>query len=157
MILTARPTSRPRPAGRGLVLLVLVVLAGLLGMHALSPAQGAVRQGATDTVQAGQPSGPGHHGHQAAAGHHGAAQPSEARHATDETLSCSHSPGSGGHLQHADATCSAAGVSAPYSPPALAAALADLPVTAAAVGTPPASTVSGRAPPDLAELQLLRI
>ncbi|WP_406858883.1 DUF6153 family protein [Streptomyces sp. HUAS MG47] len=150
MTFADRPTS-PRPAGRGLVLLVLVVLTGLLGMHALSPAQGAVRQATTGAVQAG------HHG-QPPSGHvsQHSNHASRAPHSAPETLGCSHDSG-GGHAEHADATCAAAGVSASYAPPALAAALTDLSVTAATVGTPPASTVSGRAPPDLAELQLLRI
>ncbi|WP_418955294.1 DUF6153 family protein [Streptomyces tritici] len=151
-------TTRRRPAGRGLALLVLVVLAGLLGMHALSPAQGAVRQGGGGAVQAA-----GHHvqaaGHHAQnAGHHGHGAPT-AHASTDsgETHGCSHGAGSSGHLEHADATCAAAGVSASYAPPALSPALVDAPAPSALAAVAPRSTAAGRAPPDLAELQLLRI
>ncbi len=70
---------------------------------------------------------------------------------------CSHADGGSGHLVHADGTCAAASIGSAYAPPALAAVLPD---ALSAAGVPiaaPASAVQGRAPPDLSELQLLRI
>lgn len=127
------------PSGRGSVLLVLLVLAGILGMHALGPAPAVA------------PTAQGHH---AAAGAHGtAAGASAAVRAGD----CSHSEDGTGHLSHADATCAAAGVAAAYAPPALTEALAGLAPSSATAPGAPASVARDRAPPDLAELQLLRI
>ena len=145
MTFAHRPTSR-RPVGRGFVLLVMVVLAGLLGMHALAPAQASVQASV-------QRAGAGHMGAQHAETGHGMTAGTP-----DEDPGCSHTSGGGGHLEHADATCAAAGVSDSYAPPALTSAGLDQPpVTASAAGAVATSTVSGRAPPDLAELQLLRI
>jgi hypothetical protein len=123
-----------RPAGRGLLLLVLLVLAGVLGMHGLAPgpvpASGA--------------------GHVTAVTHHevSAAGPGE---------DCSHTAGSTGHAEHADTTCAAGGVSSAYTPPALTAAPGAREGADAAAGAPPEAAAGGRAPPDLSELQLLRI
>ncbi|MEU6388096.1 DUF6153 family protein [Streptomyces sp. NPDC046939] len=128
-----------RPAGRGVVLLVLAVLAGVLAMHGLAPGPTPMR-----AAQAG--------------GGHGAAMPHE-RAAQAAAGPCAHgADGSGsGHAHHADATCAAAGVVGPYAPPPPASTPGLPPVvpvlSAGAAGTP----ASGRAPPDLAELQLLRI
>ncbi|MEV8311934.1 DUF6153 family protein [Streptomyces flavidovirens] len=66
-------------------------------------------------------------------------------------------PRGGLRLDHADATCAAAGVGAPYAPPALGAALDAGPVSVAVPGSAAGTFESGRAPPDLAELQLLRM
>ncbi|WP_328727521.1 DUF6153 family protein [Streptomyces sp. NBC_00259] len=69
---------------------------------------------------------------------------------------CAHAAGGAGHLDHADATCAAAGTGSAYTPPALVSAVLDAPPassTAAAARDSP----DGRAPPDLSELQLLRI
>ncbi|MEU0672590.1 DUF6153 family protein [Streptomyces sp. NPDC006172] len=133
--MTVRSLSCSRPAGRLFALLVLAVLAGVLGMHALPP-------GGAPTAHAG--AGHGMVTAAPAGDHHGAGD-------------CSRTAGSSDHLDHADATCAAAGVGAPYTPPALIAALMDAPVAPTQVGAAPASAVSGRAPPDLSELQLLRI
>ncbi|MFF0461365.1 DUF6153 family protein [Streptomyces mexicanus] len=134
-------------------LLVLAVLAGLLGMHALSPG--------------GMPS-VGQHGAMAPmSGHHGAAQPEAARavhHAAPVHRAgdiCRHlsDPDPGGPaMRHAGGTCTAAGTSTGYVPPALLPAPAGPARPAQPARTAPAArAVDGRAPPDLAELQLLRI
>lgn len=131
------PTSR-RPVGRGFVLLVLAVLAGVLAMHGLGSKP--------------MPAAASHPGQ----GRHAVAVPhEEATHQADGN--CSHSAGGSEHLDHADATCAAAGVGSPYAPPPLIAAM-DAPLPAAVLlGVVPASAEGGRAPPDLSELQLLRI
>ncbi|MEU4133574.1 DUF6153 family protein [Streptomyces wuyuanensis] len=157
--MTRRTTSHARPAGRGLALLVLAVLAGVLGMHALTPsgvpgsraqAHGAVASVHTSPVGAA----PVH----ASPVH---ASPVHGRTVHDPSVpeagpGCSHTDGGADHLGHADGTCAAAGVGSPYAPPEPAPALGAPPSVATPSGagrTPP----SGRAPPDLAELQLLRI
>ncbi|MEN8651534.1 DUF6153 family protein [Streptomyces sp. 21So2-11] len=135
VIFAAEPSSR-RPVGRGFALLVLAVLAGVLAMHGLSPGPVSVATPAaagghtTVTVQ-----GTGHQGGE----------------------SCSHTAGGSGHLDHADATCAATGIGAPYTPPALAPALDVAPLAAAPPGRAAEATEVERAPPDLAKLQLLRI
>ncbi|MFH9818230.1 DUF6153 family protein [Streptomyces sp. NPDC017230] len=134
--MTSSTTSSGRPAGRVLVLLVMAVLSGVLGMHALGPGGAPpAHDGTGHTMVTAR----------AQAGHHASA-------------GCSHTAGGSGHLEHADATCAAAGIGSPYVPPALTAALAD----ASTAHLPGESTSaswpeSGRAPPDLSELQLLRI
>ncbi|MET9963084.1 DUF6153 family protein [Streptomyces sp. NPDC006326] len=132
MTSAAPPTSR-RPAGRGFVLLVLAVLAGVLGMHGLAP-------GAPPTAHP-------HRVHAVVHAAHGVAE------------DCAHPPAGDGsrHLEHADGTCAAAGIGSPYAPPALTAAPAHTPAGAAPPAGPHRATDRGRAPPDLAELQLLRI
>ncbi|MDR6974133.1 hypothetical protein J2X68_000811 [Streptomyces sp. 3330] len=125
--------ARP-PVWRWRALLVLGLLAGLLAMHALAPGGGAVHEQA----------GPGHMTAVSVSAH-------------DD---CAGSGGGcgGGHLHHADPTCVAASVSgAPVLP-----ALVPDPVTAsvrADAVRPYAADApdSARAPPSLAELQLLRI
>ncbi|MFF1275101.1 DUF6153 family protein [Streptomyces marokkonensis] len=135
--MTARAQLQPArsPAGRMRVLLVLGLLAGLLGMHALSPG-GVV----------------------AADAHHSSFASAHAVAATGSDEYVCHGDSGHGHAQHADATCAAGAVG---TGPVLSAPLSD------AVGTlPPADSVrgvfatapdGGRAPPTLAELQLLRI
>ncbi|MEU6865570.1 DUF6153 family protein [Streptomyces sp. NPDC046876] len=142
MTFAAQPTSR-RPAGRGFVLLVLVVLAGVLGMHALSPGP----------ASAAAPSSA------SAAAHHGAhaASASSASEHDEGDEGCAHPDGGSGHLEHADGTCAAAGTVTAYAPPALTAALVEATALPPLAGTAPRSALNGRAPPDLAELQLLRI
>ncbi|MFE1898406.1 DUF6153 family protein [Streptomyces yangpuensis] len=135
---TCRPTHRrPSARGTGLLVLVLAVLTGILGMHALGPAP----------ARAAVPAG----AHHATAGHHGT--PAAGRTGDD----CSHPTGGTGHSQHADATCAATGVASAYAPPALAEALGGLPAVSPADAAEPVAAVGARAPPDLAELQLLRI
>ncbi|MBB6438758.1 DUF6153 family protein [Streptomyces candidus] len=136
MTSTMQPSSR-RPVGRGFVLLVLAVLAGVLAMHGLGPGLGPAKASA------------------AAGGHVMATVHEES---TPQAVgACSHTDGKQGHMDHADATCAAAGIGAAYAPPILAAALDAVPAPMA----PSRSTAwfpdSGRAPPDLSELQLLRI
>jgi hypothetical protein len=139
MTCTSQQTSR-RPAGRGLLLLVLAVLAGVLAMHGLAPGGGPA----------------GHVGSQA---QHSSVMTEDAVvHETGQD--CVHARGAGaeGHMNHADATCAASGVATSYAPPTLALALD----TAAAgflvpLGRAVAAADGGRAPPDLAQLQLLRI
>ncbi|AWZ07368.1 MULTISPECIES: DUF6153 family protein [unclassified Streptomyces] len=136
MTSTLQPSSR-RLAGRGFVPLVLAVLAGVLAMHGLGPGPAPTKASATAD------------GHVMAMVHDDAAQ--------QVAGDCSHTDGGMGHAEHADATCAAAAVGAAYAPPVLAAALdtgpAPVVLTGSAAGTPE----SGRAPPDLADLQLLRI
>ncbi|MCH5672207.1 DUF6153 family protein [Streptomyces gilvus] len=129
--MTARAQERGAPPSVGWrALVVLGLLAGLLGMHALAPGGGMETHSAarhTTTV----------------AGPHGG---------------CSGDDCGGGHLKHADQTCASAAVSGGPTLPALAPdpvtvpARADIPCPYA--GTAPDGA---RAPPSLAELQLLRI
>ncbi|TRV80965.1 hypothetical protein FKN01_04250 [Streptomyces sp. 130] len=135
---SSAPRSSRRPAGRLFVLLVLAVLAGLLGMHALAPG--------------GAPQSP-----RAEAGHHGTAMATATEDASHPLPGCSPTDGGSEHLAHADGSCVAAGTETSYAPPPLAGALSDAPVAAVAPRRTAASAESGRAPPDLSELQLLRI
>ncbi|MFG3153105.1 DUF6153 family protein [Streptomyces sp. NPDC048219] len=133
--MTRSTRSSDRPAGRSLVLLVAAVLAGLLGMHGLAPgvvptAHSDTRHAMVTTAADGMP-------------HAGGA--------------CAHSDGGASHLDHADGTCAAAGVGSAYAPPALAGALPDAPPAPAPAAASSGSPQDGRAPPDLSELQLLRI
>ncbi|MFJ3519339.1 DUF6153 family protein [Streptomyces sp. NPDC090131] len=134
MTFAAKPLGR-RPAGRGFLLLVLAVLAGVLGMHALAPSP-------LPTAHAGT-------GHTMVMAH------TEAD--PDAAGDCSHPAGGSDHLDHADGTCAAAGVSSSYAPPALSAAFGGVPAAVVQAGAAPEAPVSTRAPPDLSELQLLRI
>ncbi|MGW3951619.1 DUF6153 family protein [Streptomyces sp. NPDC004752] len=121
------------PPRRWRVLLVLGLLAGLLGMHALAP------------------------GGAAASPAHGPAPSATAVVAADPD--CPDDGHCGGHhARHADPTCASGAVSwGPDLP-----ALVPHPVTAAVptdrIGSCPSAAPDGaRAPPSLAELQLLRI
>lgn len=128
--------SPHRPAGRLTALLVMLVLAGVLGMHGLGP-RGAVSPSPREAAHTL------HLTHSA-----------EVPRASD---ACSHTDSGGNHLAHADATCAAAGTVSAYVPPAPSAALDGVPASAASPVTAPGAASGGRAPPDLAELQLLRI
>jgi hypothetical protein len=127
--------SHHRHGGRLFVLLVLTVLTGVLGMHGLTP--GAAAAG------------------QAGAGHEMAVVTAEGVPHADGA--CAHTDGGSGHPAHADGACAAAGTASAYTPPPLASA--GLGVFAACCATAAAGAVphGGRAPPDLSELQLLRI
>ncbi|MFF2846525.1 DUF6153 family protein [Streptomyces sp. NPDC058001] len=122
---------------RLLGLLVCTLLLGLVGMHGLGPVPATAVTGHDTTVTAT------HAGLKAS---------------TPDA--CDHeSGGCGGHAAHADPTCASASVA---GPPMLAPAL--LPDVIHGVGTPGARPCAradgpdgGRAPPSLAELQLLRI
>ncbi|MFF3247347.1 DUF6153 family protein [Streptomyces sp. NPDC002870] len=133
--MTSRTTASRRPAGRLFVLLVMAVLTGMLGMHALGPlgTSSAQRNAGHDMVMA---------------------QMAGAPHASE---GCSHTDGGPGHLDHADEACAAAGIGSPYAPPALTGTVLDTPFASAPAARAAAAAESGRAPPDLSELQLLRI
>ncbi|MFD9976924.1 DUF6153 family protein [Streptomyces sp. NPDC059017] len=177
--MTRRTTSHARPAGRGLALLVLAVLAGVLGMHALVPAgipgsqarahgsAAAVRTSTvhtstvhTSTVHMSTVHGQSAHAQsvpEPSVPEPSVPEPSVPEPSVPEAVpGCSHTDGGSDHLDHADGTCAAAGVGSPYAPPEPSAGLVTPPSGATPNGagrTPP----GGRAPPDLAELQLLRI
>ncbi|MFE1962218.1 DUF6153 family protein [Streptomyces sp. NPDC059479] len=119
---------------RSLPLLVLALVAGVLAMHGLAPVA------MTATAAHSTPSSV----HVMPAGARDCAHPDH---------------GSGGHLDHADGTCAAAGTS---TGPALSAlAGSTLPSGLADPATTPQRTPGAapddRAPPSLSELQLLRI
>lgn len=125
------------------MLLLLGLLAGLFGMHGLGPGNAvAVPSPASPHASPHHPSPPAMSGHTAAM--------------TDETL-CHGSDAGGGHAQHADATCASGAVG---GGPVLPALVPD-PGGAALAGdldgrSVTAATEVGRAPPSLAELQILR-
>ncbi|MEY9992877.1 hypothetical protein ABIE67_004909 [Streptomyces sp. V4I8] len=121
------------------MLLLLGLLAGLFGMHALGPGDAI--------TTAFSPTSP-HHAHAMSGGHTTAM--------TDETA-CHGSDSGGGHAQHADPTCASGAIGAGPALPALA----PDPGGAAVAGdlggrSVAAATEGGRAPPSLAELQILR-
>ncbi|MDX2683052.1 DUF6153 family protein [Streptomyces sp. NY05-11A] len=123
----------PAPVRRLRMLLVLGLLAGLLGMHALAPV-GTVHEHA----------GPQHMKVAAASAHEGC---------PGDDGGCG-----GGHLHHADPTCVAAAVSGAPALPAVVPDPVAVPMRADAVRSYPRTAPDGaRAPPSLAELQLLRI
>ena len=130
---TRAHTPRP-PRRRHRALLVLALLAGLLGMHALAPGGGM-----------------GHAGHPRAA--HGEVAVT----APDEC------PGGSGHcgghrLHHADPSCASGALDGGPQLPAPAPGPVTAPAPAPCPRSGPATAPdSARAPPDLAELQLLRI
>ncbi|MFJ9566651.1 DUF6153 family protein [Streptomyces fuscichromogenes] len=134
-----RPTEQPAPRPpyrRWRALLVLGLLTGLLGMHALAP----------DGI-------PGPHG-----GHRPAASATTVTVTTDDGCSDGDSHRGDHRAHHADATCVSGAVS---GGPALPALVPD-PVPALAgdclaLSRQTAAPDGARAPPDLAELQLLRI
>ncbi len=120
---------------------VLGLLAGLLGMHGLGPAVAAPSSA---------------HEHEREREH-------RMTMATVVTTVAAHCPGDGdcgdtGHVHHADSTCASAALHGPPAPPALTPSLGCPVQPADAVGVgAPSKRDGGRAPPDLAELQLLRI
>ncbi|MER6526464.1 DUF6153 family protein [Streptomyces sp. NPDC001508] len=121
------------PPRRWRVLLVLGLLAGLLGMHALAPGGAVARP------------------------HHGPAPRVTAAVATDPD--CPDDGHCGGHhARHADPTCASGAVSRGPDLPALVPHPVTAAVPAHRAGSYPAAAPEGaRAPPSLAELQLLRI
>ncbi|AWN28555.1 MULTISPECIES: DUF6153 family protein [Streptomyces] len=128
----SRPYVPPRPAARRWrVLCVLGLLAGLLGMHGLGPVAAA-------------PSSAHDHRMSVVAKAHA--------HCPDGDC------GGSGHVHHADPTCASAALHGPPAPPALTPSLGSpvQPSEAAGAGEP-VNRDGGRAPPSLAELQLLRI
>ena len=140
--MTARAQRQQRahpPLWWARAFVVLGLLAGVLAMHGLGP--GGMSVGMADAS---------HHGNQA--------QRLDMRAGPSEESVC-HCMGShGGHSQHADATCASGAVPAGHMFPALTPDPAGAPVlTARADRTLPRSPEGARAPPSLAELQLLRI
>ncbi|MEU2421455.1 DUF6153 family protein [Streptomyces sp. NPDC007851] len=128
-----QPAPRP-PHRRWRALLVLGLLTGLLGMHALAPG-GLVG---------------GHGGHERAV-------PA----ATGMVMAydgCADDGHCGGHAHHADATCASGALSGGPALPAPAPDPVHVPVPArTALSRQATAPDDARAPPDLAELQLLRI
>ena len=126
----AQRRSAPPPSVGRRALLVLALLAGLFGMHGLAPG-GAV------------------HEHSAA------------RHMTtvaDVRDGCSGDDCGGGHVRHADQTCASGAVSGGPTLPAPVPDAVAVPVRTETVCPYAGKAPDGaRAPPDLAELQLLRI
>lgn len=175
---------RLRRLGRGRVVLVLLVLAGVLAMHGLAsgnalPAPVPGEMAAAHSTPAHRTTGnslPGPAPGEMAATHDAPAHSAgtTVRGRVTDALVSAHEALSGqtgepcqgpcedrgcGHLDHADGACSAAGIGGAYVPP-------DLPPAGFAVGEDAAVPTAGpagpgavacRAPPDLAELQLLRI
>ncbi len=129
-----RTLASGRPSGCPLALLVLAVLAGVLGMHGLAPGAVVAQTGAGHEMVMAAADGVPH----AVGG-------------------CAHTDGGSGHLDHADGTCAAAGTASAYTPPALAGTLLDTPAASAPMTAIVGSSHAGRAPPDLFQLQLLRI
>ncbi|MGC9379443.1 DUF6153 family protein [Streptomyces sp. MH13] len=133
--MTRSTRASSRPAGRLFVLLVMAVLAGVLGMHGLAPgATPAAQKGADHAMVRDAADGVPHAGG-----------------------GCTHTDGGSSHLDHADGTCAAAGTGSAYTPPALTGTLLDPPPAPAPAAGLSGSPHDGRAPPDLSELQLLRI
>ena len=131
-----RPLMRRRQA-----LLVLGVLVGLLGMHGLAPTGGL-------------------HAHERAGTRYVAAVAVTTPY--DDCPEGGACPGDGdcggGHLQHADSKCVSGAVNGTPAMPALVPDPVAEPVRADAVRSYTAAAPDGaRAPPSLAELQLLRI
>ncbi|MEV3988707.1 DUF6153 family protein [Streptomyces sp. NPDC049837] len=126
-----RRRVRP-PAYRG-ALLILAVLAGVLAMHGLAPGTAA-------------PAASGH-AHARPAAH----VPGDACDHVEEGR------GGAGHAEHADSTCAAGGVpTTPGHPPLLGGPVSPG-ADAGRLAAPRGARATDRAPPDLAELQLLRI
>ncbi|MEU9215277.1 DUF6153 family protein [Streptomyces sp. NPDC048376] len=147
------------------VVCVLGLLAGLFGMHGLAPGGGLSEHPAGHPLAATAPPGPSASAASAASaassapmaagGAHGGAAHSGGTHA-----GCPQGDGScgGGHLQHADAMCASGAVN---DGPVLPAPVPDPVPVGGRVGTVRVHAVDApdgaRAPPSLAELQLLRI
>ncbi|MEV7289355.1 DUF6153 family protein [Streptomyces sp. NPDC093252] len=164
MTSTAQRTGR-RPSGHAVLLLVFVVLAGVLAMHGLGPSGAPASHSAHDTAapSTGAVQSTAHSSDQNAA----PGDPMTPAPVTTPTPRAPHTihcveatagDGGSGHLRHADMTCAASGVSTSYASPALAPAHGDpATVPLGAGGRVAAATGGDRAPPDLAQLQLLRI
>lgn len=130
-------SSQPQPVLRLPAFLVLTVLLGLLGMHALAAgsAMPVAHSGAHTTQHRMTAAEPGHayacHGTGDPAGHHGA---------------------------HADQLCVSGAIPGSVVVPTLTPSGPGVsPRLRHAVAASPEETDGGRAPPSLAELQLLRI
>lgn len=134
-----RPQRTHPPFWWARAFVVLGLLAGVVAMHGLAPG-GGMTSGA-------------HHG----SGHHRAEPMSMQAGLAEETV-CHGSASPDGHAHHADATCASGAVPAGHTFPALTPDPAGAPVLAdGARRSLPPSPEGARAPPSLAELQLLRI
>lgn len=141
-----RITLDARPVGRAWAVLVLAVLGGLLAMHALAPGgKPSVGEHAATPMAASVKMADPHHlsdGHQAGS-------------------ACLHSAASGGDshkdMDHADGSCAAGKTGSGYVPPAPAPGLVVASDDANRPGGSVTAPLNSRAPPDLSELQLLRI
>ncbi|MFC9652328.1 DUF6153 family protein [Streptomyces sp. NPDC056937] len=166
------PRGRTRSSGPRVPLLLLVtaVMTGLLAMHGLSPvptteAHAASAMGPRSaSVPASSVSASSVPASSVPASSEPASSvPAPSSHAMAAGTvdgDCAHQRhGGGGHLDHADATCAAAGVGAgPALPTSLASALPSGPLDVpAALRQAPGTATGDRAPPSLSELQLLRI
>ncbi|MGW0627370.1 DUF6153 family protein [Streptomyces sp. NPDC002758] len=130
-MIRAEQSAAPPPPRRWSTLLVLGLLVGLLGMHALAPG--------------GAPGG-----HPERLTSHAAAKVAVG--------DCPDGHCGGHQLRHADATCASGAVSGRPDLPALVPDPVGAAVPADSVGSHPVTEPDGaRAPPSLAELQLLRI
>ncbi|WP_086021496.1 DUF6153 family protein [Streptomyces zinciresistens] len=127
------------PAGRRPLLLILALLTGLLAMHGLAPA--VVPMGGAGMSA------------------HSATVPADIAPVHQNGDGCQHAnnAGAGGNMEHADPTCAAPRTGVTYTPPALALASAPHSVSEVPSRASAAGSAEGRAPPDLAQLQLLRI
>ncbi|MFJ2510870.1 DUF6153 family protein [Streptomyces griseoviridis] len=154
MTARAQRTAVPPPAVRWRSVLVLALLAGVFAMHALAPGGGA---GHTSAVA------PAHRTMTAVADAH---QPMTAVADASRTMTAVADAGTradagrhgGGHLRHADQSCASGAVNGGPSLPDLAVGpVVDAAPAGAAPGRRAAAPDGARAPPSLAELQLLRI
>ncbi len=128
------------------MLLLLGLLAGLFGMHALGPGN-VVTSSSTSSHRASP-----------ASSHHAPARAMTGGTTamTDEAVCHGSDPG-GGHAQHADPTCASGAIGAGPVLPALAPDPGGATVGGDLDGRSVAAvTEGGRAPPSLAELQILR-
>ncbi|GAA0938690.1 DUF6153 family protein [Actinocorallia libanotica] len=137
-----------RPFGRVPLVLVLLVLTGLVGMHGLTAAAFSLGASAEGMRTAG------HSAHSPDGSRHPDARPLAAAQESASATSLCHHDSTGGHSVHSVSDCAAAGLGAAYLPPAPA-----YHSGAPAVPLPGVlrRTSAERAPPDLAQLQLLRI
>ncbi|MGW2614161.1 DUF6153 family protein [Streptomyces sp. NPDC001500] len=142
------------PPRRRWGLLVFGVLVGLLAMHALAP--GGARHEHTVSRHAIGPVG----ARQTAAVAASTVRAGEALDAAGAHDDCAGDGGGcgGGHLRHADPTCAAAALGEAPALPALVPDPVAAPVPAGSLRPCATDAPEGaRAPPSLAELQLLRI
>jgi hypothetical protein len=154
----AQRMSRTAAAGPGLVVLVAALLAGLLGMHGLGPSPTVAAPHRAPAAASASISGCGPaHGRErpGADPSHSTAHRASDRYAGDDGVG----DGAGGHVAHAGGVCVAGGVSTAPELPALAPSVTACAADGAAAGAGrrAGSTAGERAPPSLAELQLLRI
>jgi hypothetical protein len=147
----AQRLSARSPLGRSRALLVLGLLAGLFGMHALAPG-GLVHEHAA----------PRHRMTLAVGAHDGRAADQDSRAADHQREASDHdsrpTDHGSGHAQHSDPNCASGAVNGAPTLPGLMPDPVPVPehadIVCAYALSPPDSA---RAPPSLAELQLLRI